>query len=285
MRSYGDTPALATSARKLQLAADTDTGERPFSMGKPYWLCVRTDRVPTRYELAFSMEGSRSAHTDPSKRYPTAAALVDDLQRFLDGRPTWARPLSSLQRLQRWSRRHRGASLAAVVSLVSLLLAGGVVWKSFDDASQQSRVLSEAWLARQAANQDAVAQKKKYQQLALRNGLRTAYDLYEQGRLYAAARELQDLRARHPDDQSSPAAVLLGAELQERFEILGEFGKPLREVVPLPGRSQLALAGDSPHILLYDLEHKPISSSRITSSSKHSVSSTPISGCGETHRT
>ena len=56
----------------------------------------------------------------PGRRYATAAALADDLERFLDGRPILARPVSSLERAWKWGRRH--PALASL--LVFMLLAG-----------------------------------------------------------------------------------------------------------------------------------------------------------------
>jgi serine/threonine protein kinase len=61
---------------------------------------------------------------EPYRRYPDAAALADDLDRFLDGRPILARPSSAVERLGRWCRRNpRIASVAAaaLILLVSLV--------------------------------------------------------------------------------------------------------------------------------------------------------------------
>ena len=63
-------------------------------------------------------------------RYPTAAALAEDLQRFLDDKPIKARPVTTLEQGWRWARRNPAvASLAA--GLVLALVAGlaGVTWQ------------------------------------------------------------------------------------------------------------------------------------------------------------
>jgi hypothetical protein len=67
---------------------------------------------------------------EPARRYPSAAALADDLDRFLAGRPTAARPVSWAGHAARWCRRNRSlAGLAA--ALVMAVVAGGalVTWK------------------------------------------------------------------------------------------------------------------------------------------------------------
>jgi tetratricopeptide (TPR) repeat protein/tRNA A-37 threonylcarbamoyl transferase component Bud32 len=63
---------------------------------------------------------------DPGRRYPTAAALAEDLQRFLRGEPIQARPVGRLERLWSWCRRHPGvAVLSGAVLLLLVLLAAG----------------------------------------------------------------------------------------------------------------------------------------------------------------
>ena len=55
---------------------------------------------------------------DPRRRYASAGALADDLQRWLDGFPIRARPVSKLEHVSRWCRRRPAfASLLAVLAL------------------------------------------------------------------------------------------------------------------------------------------------------------------------
>ncbi len=58
---------------------------------------------------------------DPARRYESAAALGEDLRRFLDGRPIVARPVGVPGRLLRWARRNR--TLAAVSAASAVLAA------------------------------------------------------------------------------------------------------------------------------------------------------------------
>ena len=83
---------------------------------------------------------------DPRRRYASARALADDLERWLDGFPIQARPVSKLEHASRWCRRRPAfASLLAVLaftvasSLVGLL----TLWRH----SEAERVQTENALA------------------------------------------------------------------------------------------------------------------------------------------
>ena len=67
----------------------------------------------------------------PAERYASAAELAGDLARFLDGRPTVARPVSLVERGLRVARRHRpvvAASLLALLASAAALAALAVRW-------------------------------------------------------------------------------------------------------------------------------------------------------------
>src|SRR5262249_54860948 len=62
---------------------------------------------------------------DPKARYQSAGDLATDLERWLDGRPIAARPVSGPVRIWRWSRRN--PKLVAT-SIASLLIGAAVIW-------------------------------------------------------------------------------------------------------------------------------------------------------------
>jgi WD40 repeat protein len=67
---------------------------------------------------------------DPSKRYPTAQALADELERFIQHEPIHARPISRPERLWRWCRRKPAlASLLVLLNVVGALGIAGIVWQ------------------------------------------------------------------------------------------------------------------------------------------------------------
>jgi serine/threonine-protein kinase len=68
-------------------------------------------------------------HKEPGKRYPSAAALAEDLRRFLRGEPIVARRAGQLERLARWARRSpAAAALLAVTLLVATTVLGAGSW-------------------------------------------------------------------------------------------------------------------------------------------------------------
>jgi eukaryotic-like serine/threonine-protein kinase len=63
----------------------------------------------------------KSLREDPAGRYPTAAAVADDLHRWLRGEPTLAHPARAPRRTYLWARRNKGWAAAIAVSLLGLL--------------------------------------------------------------------------------------------------------------------------------------------------------------------
>jgi len=66
----------------------------------------------------------------PGKRYASAAAVADELERFVRGDPITARPVSRIEKGWRWCKRNAGyASLAASLVVVVLAGTGVTLWQ------------------------------------------------------------------------------------------------------------------------------------------------------------
>jgi tRNA A-37 threonylcarbamoyl transferase component Bud32 len=90
---------------------------------------------------------------DPSKRYESAAALADDLERWLRGEPILARPVGPLGHFTRWCRRNPVvAGLAAAVA--ASLLAGTVISTYFAIAANDRANAERAERLRAEAAED-----------------------------------------------------------------------------------------------------------------------------------
>jgi hypothetical protein len=86
---------------------------------------------------------------DPARRYPTAAELVDDLDRFLAGDPVRARPVPTWEKVKRWAERRPARAFIAVLGLAAVLRIGVNVWWSY---TTLEAVQAEAHKARAQAS-------------------------------------------------------------------------------------------------------------------------------------
>jgi WD40 repeat protein/tetratricopeptide (TPR) repeat protein len=96
---------------------------------------------------------------DPKKRYPTAAALADDLRRFQDGDAITARPATFRERSGRWIRKNpaRATGLAAVLAFV----AAGVGLAVYNSRLQRQRADELQVLSDQAIQSANTAREQK----------------------------------------------------------------------------------------------------------------------------
>ena len=95
----------------------------------------------------------KACHEDPDRRYRTAGAFADDLDRWFDARPVSARPDTLGYRTARFLQRHRW--LAPTAMLVSLLTGGWVA----SIVGQNRAIAAERDVAkRQAARAEEVLQ-------------------------------------------------------------------------------------------------------------------------------
>jgi len=113
-------------------------------------------------------------HKDPRRRYGSAAALAEDLERFLGGRPILARPTGAVERGWKWVRRHPGEALLGAAVLGVALLGFVLVWWQWQRAEARAVEEKSARLEAQEARRQAVAEQAK---LALNQAL----GLCEQG--------------------------------------------------------------------------------------------------------
>ncbi len=109
------------------------TGRRPLDLSGrslPEAVRVVADEEPTRLgSVDRSLRGDletivgRCLEKAPSRRYPSAGALAEDLRRHLAHRPIEARPPSTLYQLGKFARRHRPLVTGVVTAFVALLAA------------------------------------------------------------------------------------------------------------------------------------------------------------------
>jgi serine/threonine-protein kinase len=109
------------------------TGHAPFAGGTTYETIKLLLDTEPRQPRAWNPKIDRDLSTiclkclekDPKRRYPSALALAEDLERWLARLPVVARPVSPLIRAWRWARRN--PKLLAT-GAACLLLGAAVIW-------------------------------------------------------------------------------------------------------------------------------------------------------------
>ncbi len=157
----------------------------------------------------------KALEKDPTRRYESARAFADDLERWLADEPVVARPASAVYQLRKFARRHRGLVAGAVG--VFLALALGLVATSWQAARAR------------AERADALRQAQRVELLLdfLLGDMLTAVDPWEDGRevrvvelLDRAAANLEATLATAPDLE-----VLIRGVLGEVYRNLGLFAQ------------------------------------------------------------
>jgi len=96
----------------------------------------------------------RCLQKDPARRYARASDVADELDRFLQGRPVHARPVSAAEHVWRWCRRQPAVAALAATVVLALLLTSVI---SYVSARRIDRALSAERVARLAQEEDVYA--------------------------------------------------------------------------------------------------------------------------------
>jgi tetratricopeptide (TPR) repeat protein len=174
---------------------------------------------------------------DRTRRYQTAQAMAEDIQRHLNHEPVLAGPPSTMYRLKKFVRRHRHSVTAAAVVIVSLVL-GFIVSTVMYIQAQQARkkeaaALSEAQAVADFLTNDLLAsvhpEKAKSPEVTVRYVLEAASKNLEgkfEGRplVEAAIHEALGLTYQKLGDYKAAEPHLVCA-LEIRREQLGEDDK------------------------------------------------------------
>jgi WD40 repeat protein/serine/threonine protein kinase len=110
----------------------------------------------------------KSMARQPARRYGTAEALRDDLQRFLDGRPILGRRSSAWARALSWARlRPAVAALMALVVLLVCGMVGGIAlwasWLSWHNRQLEIHIARANLKAAEAERAQQIAEERQHQ--------------------------------------------------------------------------------------------------------------------------
>jgi len=130
---------------------------------------------------------------DPHRRYPSAEALAEELERFLAGTPIHARPAPAWRKLAVWTRRH---PVHAVLLAAALIVVA--VWGRFTVLLQERTEYAELQSHNARVQTERAQEERAHADALLRRAL-SAID--EQ------TRTVQNLKMA-PENRKDPGAVL-----------------------------------------------------------------------------
>jgi WD40 repeat protein len=165
---------LTTSADVYSLGAmlyEILTGRPPFKGDSPLDTLMLVINKEAERPRSINAAADRDLETialkclekDPARRYGSAEALAEDLDRWLEGEPILARPIGSAERVVKWAKRRPAiAALAVGIATVTVLGIAGVIWQWREavfqrgqTASAMVQVAQEAKAAEAARDQEA----------------------------------------------------------------------------------------------------------------------------------
>jgi len=143
---------------------------------------------------------------DPGRRYPSAQALADDLNRFLHNEPIHARPVSTIGKVHRWCVRNKSLAISGTAILVLLLVV------ALGSPIAALRINRERARAEANAKQ-AKSEAAKSEQVSkiLKQMLQAAGPTVARGRDATVLREILDQTAER-----------IGREIKDQPDVLGE---------------------------------------------------------------
>lgn len=211
-------------------------------------------------------------------RYPTAQHLADELQRWLNGEPIYARPIPILSRIIRWCRRNR--LVAGLVVAVSVSIVAGTLLSTFfgieaanlatevaDERAELNQLSESAEGLREdvadlqaekktleAANHDAVRQLTSIQQqadaLVYARQLETADREWNAGNTKLAWEALYAT----PIERRGWEYRFLSARFQQHQQALGRHQKNVLSVDLNPDASMAVSAGADHNVIVWDVK-------------------------------
>jgi WD40 repeat protein/serine/threonine protein kinase len=230
---------------------------------------------------------------DAAGRYPSAAALAADLERFLAGQPIRARRASLWDRGLKWGRRRPAhAALAALAVIVGIGTAGDIAWSNAWLRSHNQRLQQEIDRANHHAEEAERQQRLAVEREAMADRhlhaaqLRLARQAYDVGQFERAQEVLlDDVYGPGPEHRDFAWRFLWRLSRRE-VALLGSHQAPVRRVDLSPDGRTLASCDAAGGMILWDTSS---SRSRVTLSGHtgaaewlvFSPDSRVLASCGE----
>jgi WD40 repeat protein/serine/threonine protein kinase len=232
------------------------TGRPPFQEATPLETLVRVkDREPDR-PTAINPRVDRDLETiclkclekEPVKRYGSAQAVAEELQRWLADKPIQARPMTRPARLWRWCRRNPKVAVPTILSLFLLaVVLGGLLVSTVLIMGQRDQARTHQALAE---NREATLRRHVYVA-----DVHQAHQEWENGNLERMREILQRYIPRQGEEDLRTFAWFylwrLG-HIQPLIRTLSGQGKEIFSATFSPDGKELATAGKDGTVRLTD---------------------------------
>jgi WD40 repeat protein/serine/threonine protein kinase len=198
----------------------------------------------------------------PEPRYGSAAALADDLERFLEGRPVLASPVPAWERGWKWARRHPAlAALATATTLAVLAGASGLIWHESLLRSVNEKLRGSNEQLEKVNEQLRLAGVEKDKSSALVSRQLAIHQIF--GAQQALDAKNFDLAHRQLDAAEGSlgnfatqgfACSFLRKSFRDRLQLLAGHGGVVDSIVAAPDGRTLASTDDRRELRLWDLD-------------------------------
>lgn len=218
-QAAGRSRAITTASDVYALGAmlyELLTGQPPFADEDATRVLTRLHQEEPRPPRALNPGVARDLETiclrclekEPERRFPGAAALADELERFARGEPIRSRVVSVPERVWRWARRKPAlAGLVVALHLALGLGLAGVLWKWRSEVAQRERA-EGATLRAAAETARAERENARAQRTATRLEIERAEFQFQGGSSHQALANLARLLRRQPTNQVAAERLL-----------------------------------------------------------------------------